>query len=100
MSKTGLREVADALPETWCSKIIGRAAGANIKVLRMDEIASGEEPHAYDEGLLVLDGELKLRIGGEVVTVAAGEIFIVPANTPHAIAAGSHGTLVIIDQDE
>jgi len=48
----------------------------------------------------VADGELKLGIGGEIVTVSAGEIFIVPANTPHAVAAGSHGTLGIIDQDE
>ncbi|HVU81110.1 MAG TPA: hypothetical protein VHD89_03795 [Rhodanobacteraceae bacterium] len=43
---------------------------------------------------------MKLGIGGEVVTVCAGQIYIVPANTPHAVAAGSHGTLVIIDQDE
>jgi mannose-6-phosphate isomerase-like protein (cupin superfamily) len=100
MNKTDLRATATALPETWRSKVIGQAAGANVKVLRMDEVASGEEPHAYDEGLLVLDGELKLGIGGEIVTVSPGEIFIVPANTPHEVAAGSHGTLVIIDQDE
>lgn len=100
MNKIDLRATADALPETWRSKVIGHAASANIKVLRMDEVASGEEPHAYDEGLLVLDGELKLGISGEIVTVSAGEIFIVPANTPHAVAAGSYGTLVIIDQDE
>lgn len=100
MSKTDLRALAETLPETWRSKIIGRAAGANVKVLRMDEVASGEEPHAYDEGLLVLDGELKLEIGDKAFTVSAGEIYIVPANTPHAVAAGSHGTLVIIDQDE
>jgi quercetin dioxygenase-like cupin family protein len=100
MSKTNLRTLSETLPGTWRSKIIGRAAGANVKVLRMDEVASGEEPHAYDEGLPVLDGELKLGIGSEVITVSAGEIYIVPANTPHAVAAGSHGTLVIIDQDE
>ena len=99
MNKTDLRAIAETLPETWRSKIIGRAAGANVKVLRMDGPASGEEPHAYDEGLLVLDGELKLGIGGEVVTVSAGEIFVVPADTPHAVTAGSHGTLVITDQD-
>jgi mannose-6-phosphate isomerase-like protein (cupin superfamily) len=100
MNKTDLRATAAALPETWRSKVIGHAAGANVKVLRMDEVASGEEPHAYDEGLLVLDGELKLGIGGEIFSVSAGEVFIVPANTPHEVAAGSHGTLVIIDQDE
>lgn len=100
MSKTDLRALAETLPEAWRSKIIGRAACANVKVTRMDGTASGEDPHPYDEGLLVLNGELKLRIGGEVVTVAAGEISIVPANAPHAVAAGSHGTLVIIDRDE
>jgi mannose-6-phosphate isomerase-like protein (cupin superfamily) len=100
MSKTNLRTLSETLPGTWRSKIIGRAAGANVKVLRMDEVASGEESHACDEGLLVLEGELKFGIGGEVVTVSAGEIYIVPAHTPHAVAAGSHGTLVIIDQDE
>src|SRR5690348_17972429 len=89
MSKTNLRALSNMLPETWRSKIVGLAAGANIKVLRMDGTASNEQPHAYAEGLLVLDGELKLGIGGEVVTVSAGEIYIVPANTPHAVAAGS-----------
>jgi mannose-6-phosphate isomerase-like protein (cupin superfamily) len=88
------------LPETWRSKVIGRAAGANVKVIRMDGTASPEDPHPFDEGLLVLDGELKLDIGGRIVTISEGEICIVPARTPHAVAEGSHGTLVIIDQDD
>jgi len=100
MSKTNLRALSNMLPETWRSKVVGLAAGANVKVLRMDGTASDEAPHAYAEGLLVLDGELKLGIGGEVVTVSAGEIYIIPANIPHQVAAGSHGTLVIIDHDE
>jgi len=100
MSKTNLRALSNMLPETWRSKVVGLAAGANVKVLRMDGTASDEAPHAYAEGLLVLDGELKLGIGGEVVTVSAGEIYIIPANTLHQVAAGSHGTLVIIDHDE
>ena len=32
-----------------------------------------------------------------VVPVMAGEVYIVPAGLSHAIAPGSHGTLVIID---
>lgn len=83
-NQTNLREVSDALPEAWRSKIVGRTASASVKVLRMDGTAPDEEPHAYAEGLLVLDGELKLEIGGSIV----------------AVAAGSHGTLAIIDQDE
>jgi len=100
MNKTNLREVSNALPESWRSKIIGRAAGANVKVLRMDEVASAKSRMRTMKGLLVLDGELKLEIGGEVVTISEGEIYIVSANTPHAVAAGSHGTVIIIDRDE
>ena len=48
--------------------------------------------------LLVLEGHMNLEIEGKTVCVQAGEVFIVPAGQPHAVAAGSQGTLVIIDQ--
>ena len=41
---------------------------------------------------------MNLDIHGEIVAVKAGELYLVPAHTPHAVAAGSKGTLVIIDQ--
>jgi len=33
-----------------------------------------------------------------VLTVRAGEVFIVPAGVPQAVAAGSSGVLLIIDR--
>ena len=39
-----------------------------------------------------------LALQGQVTEVNAGEVFIVPAGVPHAVAPGSHGTLVIIDR--
>ena len=41
---------------------------------------------------------LALSRDPEVTEVNAGEVFIVPAGVPHAVAPGSHGTLVIIDR--
>jgi quercetin dioxygenase-like cupin family protein len=38
-----------------------------------------------------------LQIGSEVIRVGPGELYVVPAGMPHAVAAGSHGTLVILD---
>lgn len=82
----------------WKSTVIGKAAGANIKVLRMDASSYQSETHEFAEALLVLEGQMNLDIEGNTIAVEAGEVFIVPAGIPHAVAAGSHGTLVIIDR--
>ncbi|MCV2419116.1 cupin domain-containing protein [Paucibacter sp. DJ2R-2] len=98
MSTIKLSQEAHALPLPWRSKVLGHVAGSNIKVLRMDASAYPNEVHDFVEALLVVEGQMKLEIAGKTVCVQAGEVFMVPAGTPHAVAAGSQGTLVIIDQ--
>ena len=95
---TNLTNRASELATTWSSTIIGQAAGANVKVLRMDGSVYPDEVHDFDEALLVIDGQMNLDIAGEITSVRAGEIFIVPAGIAHGVAAGSNGTLVIIDR--
>jgi len=99
MGKIDLLAVASTLPAAWRSKVVGLAAGANVKVLRMDGSEYPNEDHSFDEALLVVEGQMNLRLNSELVQVAAGEVYIVPAGVPHAVASGSHGTLVIIDRD-
>ncbi|WP_106805034.1 cupin domain-containing protein [Pseudomonas sp. S5D5] len=89
--------IAAQLPDTWKSTRLGQVGPARIKVLRMDERAYEEETHDYNEGLLVVSGQLRLRIGAEEIRVQAGQMYLVPAGTAHAVLAGSQGTLVIID---
>lgn len=98
MSKTNLLHKSSSLPDAWRSVVVGRAASANVKVLRMDGRAYPDETHEFDEALLVLDGQMNLEIDSQVLSVHQGEVFIVPAGHPHAVAPGSHGTLVIIDR--
>lgn len=93
-----LLDAAQSLPTAWKSTVLRQAAGANFKVLRMDGQAYPDESHDFDEALLVLDGRMNLLMQGEPIEVRAGEVFIVPAGVPHAVAPGSHGTLVIIDR--
>jgi mannose-6-phosphate isomerase-like protein (cupin superfamily) len=99
MSKVDLVAVSSALSVAWRSTVIGMAAGANVKVLRMDGTEYPNETHTFDEALLVIDGVMNLHLKGETVQVSAGEVYVVPAGVPHAVAPGSHGTLVIIDRD-
>lgn len=98
MPKINLLACAGALPQAWRSTVIGQAAAANVKVLRMNAGAYPNESHDFDEALIVLDGQMHLDILGAVVSVRAGEVYIVPAGVPHGVAPGSYGTLVIIDR--
>lgn len=95
-----LLDLSSSLPDAWRSKVVGHAAGANFKVVRMDGRPYPDESHPFNEALLVLEGQMNLQFGEEVIAVRAGEVYIVPAGIPHAVAAGSHGTLVIIDRDD
>jgi quercetin dioxygenase-like cupin family protein len=67
MTLYDLRAEAIALPESWHSTVLGRIGTANLKVLRMDERSVIEEVHAYDEGLLVIDGRLELSVKGNKI---------------------------------
>ena len=89
--------IAGQLPATWKSTRLGQVGPARVKVLRMDEQAYGEETHDYNEGLLVIDGCLRLSIGDAHINVVAGQMYLVEAGTAHGVLAGSRGTLVIID---
>lgn len=64
MSKTELVRAASSLPDAWRSVVVGKAANANLKVLRMDGLAYPNETHEFNEALLVLDGQMKLEPNG------------------------------------
>lgn len=99
MAKTDLIALATTLPNAWNSKIVGQAAGSNFKVLRMGGTEYPNEVHDFDEALLVLEGQMNLVLEDKIIQVAKGEVYIVPAGVPHAVAPGSHGVLVIVDRD-
>jgi mannose-6-phosphate isomerase-like protein (cupin superfamily) len=92
-----LNAVAGSLPQAWKSLIVGEAGGAQVKTLRMDGLAYPEETHDFNEGLLVIHGQMKLKVAGARVNVDAGQMILVQAGVPHSVLPGSHGTLVIID---
>lgn len=97
MSLIDLLATAAELPDAWRSTVVGRFGGANFKLLRMDAGAYEEETHDFAEGLLVLDGAMRLSVGGAIIDVGAGQLYVVPAGVAHAVAPGSRGTLAILD---
>ncbi len=97
MALVNLVNIANNLPHSWSSSVLGQVGHTQFKVLRMDESAYVDETHDFSEVLLVIEGQLNLIIHNETVMVKAGEAYIIPANTPHSVGVGSFGTLAIID---
>ncbi len=43
-----------------------------------------EHQHPHEQTVTVLEGELELRVGGEVHRLTPGRVFAIPGNVPHA----------------
>jgi quercetin dioxygenase-like cupin family protein len=52
--------------------------------------------HTVEEGWIVLEGELRLRIGDEWMKLPAGTVARIPPETPHAVRNDSNSTVRVI----
>ncbi len=73
---------------------------AQLKAENFDEIilvekpvgyAMGEHQHPYEAWALITKGDYTLLVNGVSTTYAAGDIFRLPAQTPHHESAVPHG---------
>ena len=73
---------------------------AQLKADNFDEItlvekpvgyAMGEHTHPFDARALITQGDISLTVDGVVTTYNVGDIFRLPAQTPHHEDASAHG---------
>jgi quercetin dioxygenase-like cupin family protein len=84
----GLVSLIEYSDDSIVSKTILDTPAGMITLFAFDKGQKLSEHTApYDAVVQVLDGSAKLTIGGKDVKVLAGEIIIMPANVPHAVAA-------------
>ncbi len=81
------KEVEYAAGSVVSKTLLNRTAGT-VTLFSFDA-GQGLSEHTapYDAMVTILDGEAKITLGGKPQTVAAGEMLIMPANVPHALAA-------------
>jgi quercetin dioxygenase-like cupin family protein len=70
------------------SRMLLKRGGGSVTLFAFDEGQSLSEHTApFDAIALVLEGEAVITIAGVPLTVPAGDIVLMPANQPHAVAA-------------
>jgi quercetin dioxygenase-like cupin family protein len=83
-----LAELVDYADDSIVSKTIIDKSVGTITLFAFDRGQNLSEHTApYDAVVQVLDGKGQLSIGGKQTTVSAGQLIIMPANIPHAVAA-------------
>jgi quercetin dioxygenase-like cupin family protein len=70
------------------SKQIIKKPNGNITLFAFDKDESlTEHTSPYEAVVLLVDGEMEIRIGGEPHMVNAGQLLIMPADVPHGLRA-------------
>jgi quercetin dioxygenase-like cupin family protein len=78
------------------SRTLLKRAGGSITLFAFDEGQSlSEHTTPFDAVAQVLDGEAQITIAGTPFIVKAGELILMPANQPHAVAAPARFTMLL-----
>jgi quercetin dioxygenase-like cupin family protein len=87
------------LPGNLVGRFEGREHGSSVSFF-IGTFEAGTGPslhrHPYDETFIVEAGGATLTIDGETLELAAGQIAVVPANTPHKFVSGEGFRLISI----
>ncbi len=78
---------------------------AHLKADHFDEIVSlqkpvgyamGEHTHPFEARALITQGDITLTVDGAATTYGVGDIFRLPAQTPHHENAAAHGVTYLV----
>lgn len=76
-------------------EVVGEAQGSRSVSMQHFTVEPGAvtplHRHDVDEALLVLDGQLRVRIEDEWSDAEAGDVCLLPANTPHEFVGAGDG---------
>ena len=94
--KINLAEKFAAFTEQWTPKIVGEIDDYDIKLARIEGEFIWHAHADADELFLVIEGELSMELRDRTVTLAPGEIFVVPKGVEHKpVAAGECKILML-----
>lgn len=79
------------------SRILAKSGGGSLTLFAFDA-GQGLSEHTtpFDALVLVLDGALRLTIGGRAVQAEPGTIVRMPANVPHAVDAATPARMLLV----
>jgi len=83
-----MAELVDYRAQSVVSRVLARSTGGSVTLFAFDE-GQGLSEHTapFDALVQVVEGSVSVTIGGVEILVGDGEVVLMPANIPHAVAA-------------
>ena len=95
--KTALVDMVDYQEGSVVSKALIKKKTGTVTLFAFDECEGLSEHTApFDAMVCVLDGQVKITISNEPVTLKQGDTIIMPANEPHALKALERFKMMLI----
>ena len=83
-----LTDIVDYQDGAIVSKTLVKGRRGSVTVFAFDQGQElSEHTVAFDALVYVFDGEADIRISGALHRVRAGEVMVMPSNSPHAVKA-------------
>ncbi len=97
-AKVSLAEKLGAFSEQWAPRIVARYNDNEVRLVKVAGEFVWHQHDDTDELFLVLEGALDIEMRDRTVSLAPGELFVVPRRTEHRPCA-RHGEakLLLID---
>ena len=92
-----LAEKLDGFDEHWSPKIVGAYNGNDVLVVKVKGEFVWHSHAETDDFFLVLKGRLTIRMRDGDVTLAPGEMFVVPKGVEHCPVAEEETHLLLIE---
>lgn len=98
MHAINLREKLASFTEQWQPRTVGTFNGHDLMVVKVKgEFVWHSHPDT-DDLFLVLDGNIDIQLRDGVVTLGAGELFVVPQGVEHRPVAVNEAHLLLIER--
>lgn len=92
-----LAEAFTRFEELWSPRIVGYLNDYKLQLVKVEgEFVWHSHPET-DDFFLVVDGELTIQLRGRDVTLAAGQLFVVPRGLEHCPRADREAHVLLIE---
>jgi mannose-6-phosphate isomerase-like protein (cupin superfamily) len=96
--RVSLAEKLGTFSEQWAPRIVARYNDNEVRLVKVEGEFIWHKHDETDELFLVLEGRLDIELRDRVVSLGAGELFVVPRGTEHRpCARDGEAKLLLID---
>lgn len=85
------------IAEHWSPSTVATVNDYDVRLVKVHGEFVRHQHTDTDEFFLVLDGELTIRMDAGDVTLGPGEVYVVPAGTPHQPFAAAETSLLLFE---